>query len=127
MTDTAQTDAVASSPPRHDLSDASTGELVSLLTAESSQLIRDEIALAKAEVTERAKAVGVGAGLFGAAGVLGWFGLGTLIAAAKERTGVESTTELVELALATLALPDPVTRYMVEAYGVLGPDHQLDV
>lgn len=51
----------------------------------------------------------------------------TLIAAAKERTGVESTTELVELALATLALPDPVTRYMVESYGALGPDHQLDV
>lgn len=51
----------------------------------------------------------------------------TLIAAAKERTGVESTTELVELALATLALPDPVTRYMVETYGALGSDHQLDV
>ena len=52
---------------------------------------------------------------------------GTLIAAAKERTGIESTTELVELALATLALPDPVTRYMVETYGALGSDHQLDV
>lgn len=52
---------------------------------------------------------------------------GTLLAAAKERTGVESTTELVELALATLALPDPVTRYMLETYGALGPDHQLDV
>lgn len=52
---------------------------------------------------------------------------GTLLAAAKERTGVASTTELVELALATLALPDPVTRYMVETYGALGPDHQLDV
>lgn len=50
-----------------------------------------------------------------------------LIAAAKERTGIESTTELVELALATLALPDPVTRYMVDTYGALGPDHQLDV
>ena len=52
---------------------------------------------------------------------------GALLAAARERTGVESTTELVELALATLALPDPVTRYMVETYGALGPDHQLDV
>ena len=52
---------------------------------------------------------------------------GSLIAAAKERTGIESTTELVELALVTLALPDPVTRFMVETYGALGPDHQLDV
>ncbi|WP_375458565.1 hypothetical protein [uncultured Enterovirga sp.] len=49
---------------------------------------------------------------------------GSLIAAAKERTGIESTTEL---ALATLALPDPVSRFMMETYGSLGPDHQLDV
>jgi len=52
---------------------------------------------------------------------------GALIAAAKQRTGIESTTELVELALATLALPDPVSRYMIETYGALGPDHELDV
>lgn len=52
---------------------------------------------------------------------------GPLIAAAKERTGISSTTELVELALATLALPDPVTRFMMETYGALGPDHRLDV
>lgn len=52
---------------------------------------------------------------------------GALIAAAKERTGIESTTELVEVALAALALPDPVTRYMVDTYGALGPDHQLDL
>lgn len=59
----------------------STAQLVSQLTADSSRLVRDEIALAKVEVAERAKHVGVGAGLFGAAGVLAWFGFGTLIAA----------------------------------------------
>jgi len=52
---------------------------------------------------------------------------GALISAAKKRTGIESTTELVELALAALALPDPVTRYMADTYGALGPDHQLDL
>lgn len=52
---------------------------------------------------------------------------GALLAAAKERTGIESTTELVELALAALALPDPVTRYMNEHYGALGPDHRLEL
>jgi hypothetical protein len=62
--------------------EASTAQLVSQLAAESSQLIRDEIALAKAEMTERAKDVGIGAGLFGAAGVLAWFGFGTLVATA---------------------------------------------
>ncbi len=65
-----------------DVTDASAAQLVSRLTADGSQLIRDEIALAKIEVTERAKHVGVGAGLFGAAGVLAWFGFGTLVAAA---------------------------------------------
>ncbi len=59
----------------------STAQLVSQLTADSSRLVRDEIALAKVEVAEKAKHVGVGAGLFGAAGVLAWFGFGTLIAA----------------------------------------------
>ena len=62
--------------------DQSTAQLVSQLTADSSQLIRDEVALAKVEVGERAKRVGLGAGFFGAAGVLAWFGFGTLVAAA---------------------------------------------
>jgi hypothetical protein len=52
---------------------------------------------------------------------------GALLAAAKRRTGIESTTELVELALAAMALPDPVTRYMSEHYGALGPDHRLEL
>lgn len=55
---------------------------MSQLTADSKQLIRDEIALAKLELTDRVKHVGVGAGLFGAAGMLAWFGFGTLVAAA---------------------------------------------
>lgn len=62
--------------------ESSTAQLVSQLTADSSRLVRDEIALAKVEVAERAKHVGVGAGMFGAAGVLAWFGFGTLVAAA---------------------------------------------
>ena len=61
---------------------ASTAELMSRLSADSKQLVRDEIALAKAELTERGKDVGIGAGMFGAAGVLAWFGFGTLVATA---------------------------------------------
>ncbi len=44
--------------------------------------MRDEIALLRVEMTEKAKHAGVGAGLFSAAGVLALFGLGTLIATA---------------------------------------------
>lgn len=72
-----------SHPTNHvDPSETSAAELLSRLGADGSQLIRDEIALAKVELGERAKRVGVGAGLFGAAGVLAWFGFGTLVAAA---------------------------------------------
>ncbi|MEO9138279.1 MAG: phage holin family protein [Jatrophihabitans sp.] len=60
----------------------SLGELTSQLTEQVSRLVRDEIALAQAEIKERGKKLGVGAGLFGGAAVLGYFGLGVLIAAA---------------------------------------------
>jgi hypothetical protein len=49
-----------------------------------------------------------------------------LLAEAKRRAGVKSNTELVELALAALAAPDPVSKYMLENFGALGEDHKLD-
>ncbi|MGP5484524.1 phage holin family protein [Brachybacterium alimentarium] len=42
--------------------------------------MRDELKLARAEYTEKAKQGGTAAGLFGAGAVLAWFGLGALIA-----------------------------------------------
>ena len=64
-----------------DTSDTSTAELVSRLSTDGSQLVRDEIALAKLELGQKAKRVGLGAGLFGAAGLLAAYGFGTLLAA----------------------------------------------
>ncbi|GGL08174.1 phage holin family protein [Mangrovihabitans endophyticus] len=58
---------------------ASTGELVSHLSEEVSALVRGELALAKAELTEKGKRAGVGAGLFGTAGVLAMYGVGALL------------------------------------------------
>ncbi|MFI5021834.1 MAG: hypothetical protein ACHQRJ_09315 [Alphaproteobacteria bacterium] len=49
-----------------------------------------------------------------------------LVAAAKRRTGISSTTTLIEVALASLALPDPVAQYMRLHRGELGKDHELD-
>jgi len=49
-----------------------------------------------------------------------------LIEAAKREGGVTNPTELGLLALAMLALPDPVANYMTKNYGKLGADHQLD-
>jgi hypothetical protein len=60
----------------------STGELVSQLSQEVSQLVRDELRLAQVEVSGKAKKAGVGVGMFGAAGVLALYGGGVLIATA---------------------------------------------
>jgi uncharacterized membrane protein YqjE len=61
--------------------DESTAELVHRATEQVSRLIRDELALARAELTEKGKHAGIGVGLFGGGGVLALYGLGTLIAA----------------------------------------------
>lgn len=68
---------------------ASTGQLVSQLSDEVSRLVRDELQLAKLEVSGKAKRAGVGAGMFGVAGILALYGLGVLI-----------TTAILALALA---------------------------
>jgi uncharacterized membrane protein YqjE len=57
-----------------------TGELVSQLSQQTSRLVRDEVALAKVELAEKAKHVGLGAGLFSGAGVLALYGVGALVA-----------------------------------------------
>jgi Flp pilus assembly protein TadB len=61
---------------------ASTGELITQLTAQTSRLVRDEIRLAQKELQQSAKHAGIGAGLFSVAGLFAVFGVATLIAAA---------------------------------------------
>jgi uncharacterized membrane protein YqjE len=61
--------------------DASVGSLVSQLSTELSDLIRSELKLAQAEVTEKGKRAGIGIGMFSAAGLLAFFGVGVLLAA----------------------------------------------
>jgi len=60
---------------------ASVAELVKQLSEQTSRLARQEVELAKAELTAKGKRAGIGAGMFGAAGVLGLYALGALIAA----------------------------------------------
>ncbi|WP_229070159.1 phage holin family protein [Actinoplanes sp. DH11] len=58
---------------------ASTADLVSQAAAQISTLVRDELTLAKLELTEKGKRAGVGGGLFGGAAVLGLYGLGLFL------------------------------------------------
>lgn len=60
----------------------STAELVQRATEQVSRLVRDELALARAELTEKGKHAGIGIGLFGGGGALALYGLGALVAAA---------------------------------------------
>lgn len=62
--------------------DRSLGDLVSSVSTDLSRLVRDEMRLAQAEVTAKAKKAGVGVGAFGAAGVLALYAFGVLLAAA---------------------------------------------
>ena len=62
------------------------GGLVHDLTQQLPELIRSEMRLARAEVTEKGKRAGVGIGLFSAAGLLAFFALGTLVATALANT-----------------------------------------
>src|SRR5919202_896303 len=62
--------------------DATTAELLGTLSDQVTRLVRDEVRLAQAEVTGKAKRLGVGAGLFGGAGVVALLGLNALVTAA---------------------------------------------
>ncbi len=66
--------------PARPVTDQSTSELVQRASEQITRLVRDEIALAKAELTEKGKHAGIGVGLFGGGGVLALYGVGALIA-----------------------------------------------
>lgn len=62
--------------------EAPLGALVHDLSVQIPELVRSELRLAQAELTQKGKRAGIGAGLFGAAGLLALFGAATLIATA---------------------------------------------
>jgi MFS family permease len=82
------------------------GELFKQLSEETSTLIKQELALARAELTEKGKEAGKGAGFFGGAGLLGLLAAGAL-------------TACIILVLATF-LPDWVAALIVAVvYGAI--------
>jgi hypothetical protein len=63
-------------------SEASIAELVKQLSEQTSRLARQEVELAKAELAVKGKRAGIGAGMFGGAGIFGFYALGALTATA---------------------------------------------
>ncbi|MFH0522456.1 phage holin family protein [Streptomyces sp. M41] len=73
-------------------SDASVGELVQEASQELTDLVRAEMRLAQTEMTQKGKRLGMGGGMFGGAGLVGFLALQAMIATA----------------IAALAVPLPV-------------------
>jgi hypothetical protein len=65
-----------------DLRDRPIGDLLKQLSEQTTTLVRQELELAKAEVSEKGKKAGAGAGMFGGAGASALLGLGAITAAA---------------------------------------------
>jgi predicted lipid-binding transport protein (Tim44 family) len=63
-----------------ELREQSIGDLLKRLSEETSTLVRQEMALARAEISEQGKRAGTGAGMLGGAGVAGLLTLGALTA-----------------------------------------------
>lgn len=84
--------------------DPSTGQLVARLSDEVSRLVRDELRLAQAEITDKSKKVGIGAGMFGAAGLLALYGVGVLIATAVLALALALDAWLAALIVAVVLL-----------------------
>lgn len=81
-------------------------ELLKELSEQTSTLVRQELELAKLELTQKGKRAGFGVGMFGGAGVLGLYALGALTAA-------------VILALATAMAGWLAALIVAAAYGVV--------
>jgi Putative Actinobacterial Holin-X, holin superfamily III len=83
-------------------SEPSAAELIKQLSEQSSRLARQEVELAKAELAIKGKRAGVGVGMFGGAGVFGFYGFGALMAAAVLALATAVTAWLAALIVAAV-------------------------
>jgi uncharacterized membrane protein YqjE len=67
-------------PENNELRDRPTGDLLKELSDQTTTLVRQEIQLAKAELGEKGKTAGLGASMFGGAGLFGLGAFGALTA-----------------------------------------------
>ena len=88
------------------LGDQSVGDLVKHLSEQTATLVRQEMKLAQSELQEKGKKAGIGAGMFGAGGLVAFFGAATLIAAAvlALATAVDSWLAAVIVGVVLLAV-----------------------
>lgn len=93
MANPADTQALATSQE-------SVAELVKQLTEQTSRLARQEVELAKAELAEKGKRAGIGAGILGGSAMVGLYAFGALVAAAVLGLATAVATWLAALIVA---------------------------
>jgi uncharacterized membrane protein YqjE len=86
--------------------DQSVSDLVTQLSEQTATLVRQEMKLAQTELQEKGKKAGIGAGMFGASGLVAFFGAACLIAAAvlALATAVDSWLAAVIVGVVLLAV-----------------------
>ncbi|HEU5030601.1 MAG TPA: phage holin family protein [Spirillospora sp.] len=94
-----------------DRRDAGTGELVRQATQQVSELMRAELRLAVAELKDKGRHAGTGAGMLGGAALVGLFGAAVLLAAA---------VAAIALVLPVWAAALIIGGFLVLVAGVLG-------
>jgi uncharacterized membrane protein YqjE len=85
-----------------DVHDASAAELAKQLAEQTSRLARQEVELAKVELAAKGKRAGLGAGMFGGAGVSALYMLGALTTAAISALATGVATWLAALIVAAI-------------------------
>jgi hypothetical protein len=83
-------------------SDSSVADLLKQLSDQTAALVRAELDLARAELTVKGKQAGIGAGMFGAAGLMGLYALGALTAAIVLALSLAMTGWLAALIVAAV-------------------------
>jgi len=102
--------AHGTTPNGHDLREESIAELVKRLAEQTNTLVKQEIQLAKAELTEKGRIAGAGAALLGAAALIGLLAAGALTACfiALLQTAIDHTwlaALIVAVVYAAIAIP----------------------
>jgi uncharacterized membrane protein YqjE len=87
---------------QQNLQEKPTADLVKDISDQATRLVRSEIELAKAELAAKGKQAGIGAGMFGGAGLFAVFGFGALTAAAIAALATAVATWLAALIVAVV-------------------------
>ncbi|GAA1578959.1 phage holin family protein [Streptomyces globosus] len=111
--------------------DESVGALVTRASQQLSELVREEMQLARAEMTSKGKRYGVGGGLFGGAGLVGVLAAQALVAAAIAALALvlpvwASALVIAALLAAVAAVLALVGKQQVAKAGAPAPERTID-